>query len=477
MCGSGAGGSASLGARATRTRGVGESWPNVQHNAARRSGENAEEFAVPLLVDRDGGTAEVHLGFSCAPVPRDSSELATAGSLWSITDHTQTVFSQHRSRLLDALTRRMSPAVSDRSVFEAIETVLGADARDLPFTMIYVMRDGEPDLAASTGLTTAQVGSIPTDFSRLVRGWTTGDPHRVVLVTSPVVAGARGSGPRKRLASRIAVTPLVAPGASEPFGVFIGALNPLRPVTPEYLQFVKTFATLCASALSGAGERVQAALQASMETTRVDHTLGAIGHELRTPLNAILAWSQILTGDVAPADQKRGLETIARNARAQAQLLDRLVRQRQVSVPPPAPPVAAVAAGVPDLADLVILVVDDEDDAREATSRTLALAGAAVIQARSAREGWARLEEQPVALIISDISMPGEDGHAFMLGVRNRPEPAGGMAPAIALTSRGSSVDRQRGLRAGFQMYLTKPVESSELILACASLTGRLLPH
>ncbi|WP_242067352.1 ATP-binding protein [Leptolyngbya sp. FACHB-711] len=57
-----------------------------------------------------------------------------------------------------------------------------------------------------------------------------------------------------------------------------------------------------------------------------DEFLSTVSHELRTPLNAILGWSQILrTKRVDEATMNRALETIGRNARSQAQLVDDLL--------------------------------------------------------------------------------------------------------------------------------------------------------
>lgn len=57
-----------------------------------------------------------------------------------------------------------------------------------------------------------------------------------------------------------------------------------------------------------------------------DEFLAIVSHELRTPLNAILGWSQMLRSNAfAPEQAQHGLETIERNARAQAQLIDDLL--------------------------------------------------------------------------------------------------------------------------------------------------------
>ena len=57
-----------------------------------------------------------------------------------------------------------------------------------------------------------------------------------------------------------------------------------------------------------------------------DEFLATLSHELRTPLNAILGWAQLLRTGALPTDESaEGLETIERNAKAQAQLVDDLL--------------------------------------------------------------------------------------------------------------------------------------------------------
>jgi len=62
-----------------------------------------------------------------------------------------------------------------------------------------------------------------------------------------------------------------------------------------------------------------------------DEFLATLSHELRTPLNAVLGWAQMLLSRApADADSRRGLETIARNARAQAQLIEDLLDMNRI---------------------------------------------------------------------------------------------------------------------------------------------------
>lgn len=63
-----------------------------------------------------------------------------------------------------------------------------------------------------------------------------------------------------------------------------------------------------------------------------DEFLATLSHELRTPLSAILGWAQVLRrGSRDPSDLQRGLQTIERNARAQAQLIEDLLDMSRIT--------------------------------------------------------------------------------------------------------------------------------------------------
>ncbi len=87
-----------------------------------------------------------------------------------------------------------------------------------------------------------------------------------------------------------------------------------------------------------ADERTQlleAERAARLELERVglmkDEFLATLSHELRTPLNAVLGWAEILLSRAKDdADTRRGLETIARNARAQAKLIEDLLDMNRI---------------------------------------------------------------------------------------------------------------------------------------------------
>jgi PAS domain S-box-containing protein len=70
----------------------------------------------------------------------------------------------------------------------------------------------------------------------------------------------------------------------------------------------------------------QARQQAEAANRAKDEFLATISHELRTPITAVLGWSRmLLTGQLSAERQQKALETIDRNARSQAQLIEDLL--------------------------------------------------------------------------------------------------------------------------------------------------------
>jgi CheY-like chemotaxis protein len=117
-----------------------------------------------------------------------------------------------------------------------------------------------------------------------------------------------------------------------------------------------------------------------------------------------------------------------------------------------------------------VLVVDDEPDARDLIGHILRRSGAQVSAASSAEEAVLTMPRFHPDVLVSDISMPGEDGYALIRKVRSLHEADGGRIPAVALTALARKEDRRTALLAGFQTHLAKPVEPNELTAAVANL-------
>jgi signal transduction histidine kinase/DNA-binding response OmpR family regulator len=119
-----------------------------------------------------------------------------------------------------------------------------------------------------------------------------------------------------------------------------------------------------------------------------------------------------------------------------------------------------------------VLVVDDEKDCRDLVSQAFCELGASVTSVGSAGEGLERVKSLRPDVLISDIGMPEMDGFAFVRRVRLLPPAEGGTTPAIALTAYAHPDDSQRVFDAGFQVYVTKPVDPNSLVSAVAALVG-----
>jgi PAS domain S-box-containing protein len=140
----------------------------------------------------------------------------------------------------------------------------------------------------------------------------------------------------------------------------------------------------------------------------------------------------------------------------------------------PIPPTAAPLDSEPKLPALdtlsgvSVLVVDDQADARDLMVAILLQHGAQVHGAASVEEAIGLLGRERVQVLVSDIAMPHEDGHALIHKVRGTD--ALRQLPAIALTAYAHEHDRRRALEAGYHLHLAKPVEPAHLVLAIVGL-------
>lgn len=116
----------------------------------------------------------------------------------------------------------------------------------------------------------------------------------------------------------------------------------------------------------------------------------------------------------------------------------------------------AEAAGGP------ILVVDDEPAVRGLFTRALRDAGYDTLEATDGVEALELLEDRTVALILLDSTMPRLDGAGVIRAVRERE--ATRTLPVILVTAKADLEDRVRGLEAGADDYLAKPVVLYELV-------------
>lgn len=110
---------------------------------------------------------------------------------------------------------------------------------------------------------------------------------------------------------------------------------------------------------------------------------------------------------------------------------------------------------------LEVLIVDDDRESSEALAALLARTGADVALADSAKQAFRLFRERRFDVIVSDISMPGEDGLSLIQRIRSseaRERRSRLLAIALTTGDRGSTI------AAGFDEYLQKPLDLDALL-------------
>jgi signal transduction histidine kinase/CheY-like chemotaxis protein len=123
---------------------------------------------------------------------------------------------------------------------------------------------------------------------------------------------------------------------------------------------------------------------------------------------------------------------------------------------------SAHRSGHPNLEGIRMLIVDDHQDTVDFLAAALGEYGAEVDVATSVHAALSVLARRRPDVLVSDLSMPGEDGFSLMRTIRAQyTDPQ--RLTAVALTAHARVQDRERALAAGFQMYLSKPIEPARL--------------
>lgn len=90
-----------------------------------------------------------------------------------------------------------------------------------------------------------------------------------------------------------------------------------------------------------------------------------------------------------------------------------------------------------------------------------------LITAATAELGIARAEAERPDAILMDMNLPGLDGSQAMRRIRNTPSIAD--TPVVAVSAEAMPLDIKRALAAGFDAYLTKPIDVAKLLATLAT--------
>lgn len=123
------------------------------------------------------------------------------------------------------------------------------------------------------------------------------------------------------------------------------------------------------------------------------------------------------------------------------------------------------------LKGLKILAVDDEPDSLRLVKFVLEKGGATVRAVESAAQAYEVLRKWHPDLIVSDISMPEQNGYELIQQIRELAADEGGATPAFALTAHAGTEDKIRALKAGFQRHFPKPIDTRALLASVKELS------
>jgi DNA-binding response OmpR family regulator len=116
-----------------------------------------------------------------------------------------------------------------------------------------------------------------------------------------------------------------------------------------------------------------------------------------------------------------------------------------------------------------LMVVEDEEHLAEVIADNLALEGFQVEVIGDGLRALDRLREEPPALVLLDVMLPGMDGFTLCETLRKEDIDV----PVLFLTARGSLDDRVRGLELGGDDFLAKPFDLRELLARVRAILKR----
>ena len=111
-----------------------------------------------------------------------------------------------------------------------------------------------------------------------------------------------------------------------------------------------------------------------------------------------------------------------------------------------------------------VLIVEDNEKNTKLFRDVLQATGYSTLEATTGEDAIALAVANEPALVLMDVQLPGIDGVETLARLRANQRTAS--IPVIALTAQAMSGDRERFLDVGFDGYLSKPVDVTELIRA-----------
>lgn len=239
----------------------------------------------------------------------------------------------------------------------------------------------------------------------------------------------------------------------------MGVLIEERRIKEQELQRINEKLEDARDELTAARQNPQAYIARLQPERHKGEFMAKVARDLRDSLAPVVAALPMLRRKAPdePAVEK-AVEILERQVRRQTQLLnDLLDASRNVHPKMNAP---APSYG--------ILIIEDDPASRDALRLLLQIEGHRVEIAEEGARGLAMAEALRPDVALIDIGLPGVSG--YEVARRLRATERGNRLRLIALTDYSDSDNRHRALDAGFDRYLVKPVETTQLLCAIAEL-------
>ena len=396
--------------------------------------------ARPLIMERNGYREETYYTFSYSPIPNDGG--GVGGIICANTDDTRRVIGERQLALLRELAAGSADARNWQEACESIVRSLGANARDLPFAMLYLAEPGEQamKLIGSSGIDAGHEAApvcLSPEGPALWPVYEALRTHRRLLVSDldTRVASPLPCGPWPEPPAQAVVIPISPSGEAGCAGALVVGLNPFRLFDENYRSFLNLVCGQISAAVAHAqayeGERRRAEALAEIDLVKTAF-FSNVSHEFRTPLTLMLGPIEDALGDttseaLSPGQRQR-LVTAHRNGLRLLKLVNSLLDFSRIEAG------RAVATFEPtDLAKLTAELASNFESATERARLSLSIECAPLPQPVYVdREMW----EQVVLNLLSNAFKFTFEGE---IGIATRPS-ADGSAAEIVVRDTGVGI-------------------------------------